>query len=150
MKIIRIKTDNSIDVLQFPETASASMDDNFLERLIGETCDIAERVRPRRLYEEFGAGAEATRFKGDAVSMLVDEMGISKNLPVNLAASWLYGADVHGCPIVGDVLIVGEYWHGEGISFCGLSEYNYWILFDQLQLLTELVRRSGCLNMANE
>jgi len=150
MKIIRIKTDNTIEVLQFPEESdTSSHEDNSLEKLIGDDCIIAERVRPRRLYEELGAGVEQTRFKGDAVSMLVDENGLSKKLPVNMVASWLYGADVHGCPIVGDVLIVGEYWFGEGISFSGLSEYNFGILFGQLQLLTELARRQGCLNMSN-
>ena len=143
MKIIQIKTDNTIQVMQYPEEDSYKAENDKLTSLIGDTCELLEHVRPRRIYEELGAGFDPTRFKGEAVSMLIDEEGRLKNLPVNKTASWLYGTDVHGCPIVGNVLIVGEYYDGDGISFCGLSEYNYGILFDQLQLLTELARRSG-------
>lgn len=149
MKIIRIKTDNTIQVLQYPKEINLSIENEKLRGFIGDSCEVIEHVRPRRLYDELGAGIEPTRFKGDCVGMLIDDNGIDNKLPVNMVASWLYGADVHGCPIVGDVLIVGEYWEGDGVSFCGLSEYNFGILFGQLQLLTELARRQGCLNMSN-
>lgn len=149
MKIIRIKTDNTIQVLQYPEENDPRIENEKLRKFIGESCEVLEHVRPRRLYEELGASVKPTRFKGDCVGMLIDDNGIANKLPVNLSASWLYGADVHGCPIVGDVLIIGEYWEGDGISFCGLSEYNFGILFGQLQLLTELARKQGCLHMSN-
>ena len=148
MKIIQIKTDNTIQVIQYPEGNSYKAENDRLTNLIGDSCELLEHVRPRRLYEDLGAGIEPTRFKGEAVSMLIDEEGRLKGLPVNMVASWLYGTDVHGCPIVGDVLIVGEYYSVDGISFCGLSEYNYGILYGQLQLLTELIRKAGSMKPA--
>ena len=98
MKIIRIKTDNTIQVLQYPEENDPRIENEKLRKFIGESCEVLEHVRPRRLYEELGASVKPTRFKGDCVGMLIDDNGIANKLPVNLSASWLYGADVHGCP----------------------------------------------------
>lgn len=41
--------------------------------------------------------------------MLVDEDGCLKELPINLLASFLYGMNEHNDPILGDILLVGEY-----------------------------------------
>ena len=40
----------------------------------------------------------------DYVVMIVDESGLIKNRPDNPTASYLYGAEIHGCMIAGDVL----------------------------------------------
>ena len=148
MKILRIKTDNTVEALQYPEEKNIRAEDKKLREFIGEECGILERVRPVRLYEELGAGTKPTKRKGEAVNMLVDEEGMIKKLPINMVASWLYGADMHGHPIVGDVLIAGEYWYGDGISFCGLSEWNFSILHGQLQMLADMARKGSRLRGA--
>lgn len=85
-KTVRITTDNSISVVEVPWNVEAQGE------MIGADC--TETVKTQRMYDLFG----------DYVVMIVDESGLIKNRPDNLAASYLYGADIHGCMIVGDVL----------------------------------------------
>lgn len=40
--------------------------------------------------------------------MLVADTGKLRGLPVNRLASWLYGAQIHGHTVVGDVYLFGE------------------------------------------
>ena len=86
--------------------------------LIDPTCELVEKVCPRRLYDVFGMSNDS----GRGVVMLVDEEGLMKYLPVNEFGSWLYGTDIHGNPIVGDVLFVGTEYCKDGIRFCGLPD----------------------------
>ena len=141
MKIIRIKTDNTVDVFQYPDKKNCREELAALRMMIGDSCELAEHVRPKRLYEYLNGCLEPTKFKGEAVSMLVDEEGYYHDLPVNLIGSWLYQSDIHGNPIVGDVMIIGEFFDkGGDISFCGLSEYNFSRLYDHFQMLAEKAR----------
>ena len=74
---------------------------NFLQtcyQLIG--CDTIEIVHPQRLPSPY--------------AMIVDESGLYKNLPINAIGSLLYGADIHGFPIVGTALIVKDVMTAEG------------------------------------
>lgn len=76
----------------------------------------------------------------DCVSMLIDEDGLHHDLDVNYVGSFLYETDKHGNPIVGDILIVGEVWTGDGIDFCGMSEQQFNLLYPKLEELTKKVR----------
>lgn len=121
--LIRINTDCTVEALDFPRGTIRQQND-ALQQLIG--CDILERVRPERLYSVLKAPYEIDPERpGAAVSMLVDEEFMLRNpLPrANAIASWLYGYDVHGAPILGNALIVGECIDSEGeIDFCGIDE----------------------------
>ena len=139
MKIIRITTDNEIDVLDFPKgTISEEMD--ALRKMIGDDCRTAEHVMPRRLYSELKASAQPSRREGSAVSMLVDEDGIGKVLPLNVIGSYLYETDRHGNPILGNILIIGEYLDLDGISFSGLDDRELNRLLMKFRHLAELGR----------
>ncbi len=85
-KTVKITTDNHISVVEIPWDVKAQGE------AIGTDC--TENVKTQRMYELFK----------DYVVMIVDESGLIKNRPDNPAASYLYGADLHGCTIAGDVL----------------------------------------------
>jgi hypothetical protein len=111
--------------------------------------------RPDQLRTEIGGFFERVRI-GDStqqppvpfekVIMLVDEDGTFKPLThkMNIRASLLYGYQIHGQPIVGDVVIVGEDWvtndeDGPGIDFVELPEdkrLEFWNDFFRAHLVT--------------
>lgn len=76
----------------------------------------------------------------DCVSMLVDEEFLYHDLDMNGVGSFLYETDKHGSPIMGNILIVGEVWTGDGIDFCGMSEQQFNILYPKLEELTKKAR----------
>ncbi|MDR1902550.1 MAG: DUF3846 domain-containing protein [Treponema sp.] len=82
MKGILVTTAGKISVTDY------SFED-FRQHLNGGYIEI---VRPRRLDEKF--------------CMLIDEDGLSRDLPMNTLGSYLYQTDIHGHPIVGDIFIV--------------------------------------------
>lgn len=51
--------------------------------------------------------------------MLVDDLGYYKELSDNPIASWLYGADIHGDCIKGNVLFVGC--TSDFDDYCGIA-----------------------------
>lgn len=69
--------------------------------ILGDSSDLVEQVYARGLLVLTEAA------KQDIV-MLIDEEGLLKGLPMNSAASVLYGTHVHSQPIVGDAYIVGS------------------------------------------
>lgn len=85
-KTVKITTDNLISVVEVPWGVEAQGE------MIGADC--TETVKTQRMYDLFK----------DYVVMIVDESGLIKNRPNNPAASYLYGADIHGYTIAGDVL----------------------------------------------
>ena len=64
----------------------------FCEKEIG--CDVIEIVHPKRLHAPY--------------AIVIDDCGSIHELPINPIASWLYGMDVHGCPILGPALFVKD------------------------------------------
>ena len=52
---------------------------------------------------------------------------------MNGVGSFLYETDKHGSPIMGNILIVGEVWTGDGIDFCGMSEQQFNILYPEIR-----------------
>ena len=125
MNCIRLGTDNSITVHEWPDDNRYRTIHPFLTELIGNDCDLVEQVRPIRLYTDHGGPvkqADSLLYKGMA-SMLIDECGRLKDNEVNVIASWLYGTDLHGSVIVGNVIFCGECFDDEslGLDFCGLE-----------------------------
>lgn len=136
MKMIKITTDNQISIHDFPEE-NFDEQNKVLREYIGSKCELYEHVMPKRLYEELGA----PHARGNCVSMLIDEDGYYHELEMNLVGSWLYETDKHGYPILGNILIVGEWWENNEISFCGLSAEQLDQLFPQLKRITEEARK---------
>ena len=142
MKIIRITTDNELSVHDFQE-GNCSEQNKVLRELIGPKCGLLEHVMPIRLYRELGGSNRAGKEMGSCVNMLIDEDGLRHNLDINTIGSYLYETDKHGHPIVGNVLIAGEVWHGNGISFCGMSEEQFDLLYPKFEELTKKARESA-------
>lgn len=136
MKMIRITTDNQISVHEYPE-GNFSEQNAIIREHIGPKCELYEGVRPRRLYKELGASATIN----GGVSMLVDEEGLFHDLDMNMVGSWLYECDKHGNPIMGNILIVGTMWFGSGVSYCGISEEQFDLLYPQLEEITRIGRK---------
>lgn len=85
MKALVITTEDIAYVHDFAPPMSES-----IETFIG---DWTETVRPRGI---------------PGYLMLVDESGLLKHLPCNLAGSLLYGTQFHGSPIVGNIVIAKD------------------------------------------
>lgn len=132
MNLIRISTGLELTVHEFP-TGSYTQQNRMLCELIGNHCDIFEHVMPKRLYTELHIKNEPTKVPGQCVSMLIDEEGMLKENEPNLVASYLYKSDKHGCPIMGNVLFVGEEWGNEGIDFCGIENSIFRFLEQELK-----------------
>ena len=100
-KTLKITTDDKISVI---EVDVNNIKD--LQNAIGG--GLVEPVKTQKLWDYFKA----------PVLMLVDEEGLLKDLPLNFFGSIMYGTLVHGCPIVGDLILVlevGEQWTGLGV-----------------------------------
>ena len=78
---------------------------DFCEAQIG---GFPEFVHPARLPRPY--------------AIVVDEIGLYKQLPMNPFGSWLYQTDVHGHPIVGDLMIVKDVMTCSGPDISGLDE----------------------------
>lgn len=124
MKIIKITTENEITTLEFPEGDITSVNKRLYE-MIGPKCELMEHVMPSRLYKILGASNRPKKEKGSCTSILMDEEAYYHDLEVNVVGSWLYESDLHGNPILGNILVIGEYWGGDGVEFCGMSDEQY-------------------------
>ena len=82
MKLIKITTKNEISIHEYPEGDFNAIN-STLCGFIGPECELYQQVRPRRLYSEIGCPSEM----GKAVSMLVDESGLCKDLELNAVGS---------------------------------------------------------------
>lgn len=127
MKLIKISTDLKLSVHEFPE-GTHEKQNRFLRELIGNGCDIYEHVMPDRLYTDLHMYEQPSKIPGQCVSMLIDEDGrLKENVP-NLIGSYLYRTEQHGCPIMGNILFVGEKWGEDGIDFCGIEDSVFELL----------------------
>lgn len=131
MKLIKISTGLELSVHEFP-TGSYREQNEFLRELIGNCCNNYEHVMPNRLYRDLQIKASPTMIPGQCVSMLVDEDGRLKENEPNLVGSYLYESDKHGCPIMGNILFVGEEWGEDGIDFCGIEDETLKLLEQKL------------------
>lgn len=73
--------------------------------------------------------------------MLVDEMGLYHDLDINLIGSWLYETDIHGHPIVGNILFIAR--DDLGTDFIGLSDRQVTDLRYLLEKYLSCMRREG-------
>ena len=127
MKLIKISTDLELSVYEFPD-GTYEEQNQFLQELIGNNCHIYEHVMPDRLYTELHMFDRPFNIPGQCVSMLIDEEGrLKENVP-NLIGSYLYRTEQHGCPIMGNILFVGEEWAEDGIDFCGIEDSVFELL----------------------
>lgn len=127
MKLIKISTDLELSVHEFPDGTHEEQN-QFLRELIGNDCRIYEHVMPDRLYTELHMFDRPSKIPGQCVSMLIDEEGRLKENVSNLIGSYLYRTEQHGCPIMGNILFVGEEWDGDGIDFCGIEDSVFELL----------------------
>lgn len=119
MSIIRISTDLELTIHDFPAGTYAQQKEALCE-LIGNNCNIYQCVEPERLYSELQMRNTHLNVPG-CVCMLVDEEGLLKKNEPNPVGSYLYGTDRHGCPIMGNILFVGEVVRDGGIDYCGIE-----------------------------
>lgn len=89
-KTVRITTDNRIKILDMP------WDFDSQEAAIGAHC--TEIVSTKIMKDLFK----------DQIVMIVDESGIDRKRTINPVASYLYGAQIHGLFIHGDVLFARQ------------------------------------------
>lgn len=90
---------------------------SFCYREIG--CDCIEIVRPDILKEPY--------------VMVVDEEGLLKEEPrLNCIASFLYGTQNHGQPIVGKALIMKEVATADGVDLTWLDYDEAWAIMNAL------------------
>lgn len=88
-KTVRITADNQVSVMDI-----TPFERDGWYKAIGGGCDIVETVKTQRMFDLLRM----------PVLMLVDEEGHLRGQELNLVASLLYGAQEHGCPIVGNVI----------------------------------------------
>ena len=118
MKGIVISTENQLTVRDFGAP---------LYKTIGEAVDgWIEIVRPGGLKSPY--------------VMVVNEEGLIKELPINIAGSILYGTPAHGSPIVGNIVIMKEGWTDDGKDLLGLSDEEVVTLTNEL---VSLFQRAG-------
>ena len=80
-----------------------------LHESIGEAVDgWIEIVRPRGLPRPF--------------CMIVNEVGLLRELPLNLMGSFWYGTQEHGAPIVGNIVVMKEGWRNGELDLVGLTD----------------------------
>lgn len=100
-KAVVIPIDGKMNMIDVPD----DIDWRWMGDQIGS--DWIEIVRPVRLE--------------DGYVMIVDEEGKLKSNFINLRASWLYGSDEHGDPIVGEAMILKEIYGDEGPECAGMD-----------------------------
>jgi len=98
MKAIMVKPDDMVNV----EEVGGYKD------LVDYFDGFPEIVYPRLLSKPF--------------CMLVDDIGLHRNLRINGFGSKLYGTDRLGNPIVGDIFIMKQAWGSDGFNLAGLTD----------------------------
>ena len=116
-KAIVITTDNKVDVRDLEVK-----DNSLLEALQGVVGGYIETVSPMRLSH--------------GLLMIVNEEGVILDLPVNIIASILYGADLHGTFIYGDVAIVDRGYRNGEPDLEGIPPLLVDQLLDELSKIT--------------
>ncbi|MDL2287590.1 DUF3846 domain-containing protein [Eubacteriales bacterium OttesenSCG-928-G02] len=94
---------------------------------------IGTPVTLKVLQQGVGGWIEIVRPKWmpNGLLMIVDEEGMLKNSTRNLFASFLYGTQDHGHPIVGDVCFVSERWGDEGPDISDITT-NHRIVIEKI------------------
>ena len=114
MKAIVVKSDDMVSVEEV---------DGYRD-LVDYFDGLPEIVNPRLLSKPF--------------CMIVDDMGLHRNLRINEFGSKLYGTKRHGNPIVGDIFVMKQVWGSDGYDLAGLTDNE----------IDSLVNKY-CLNLGN-
>ena len=91
----------------------------FCTKNIGPKCETPEFVHPKRLPRPY--------------VMVVDESGLYHDLKINVVGSYLYQMDVHGCPIVGDILFMKNVMTSSGPDVAFLNDDDVAVLIGILE-----------------
>lgn len=138
-KVIVITTDNELRTEDYP-SGDWRAKHTALTGMIGKGCRLVEHVMPVRLYTKLGAYPEHP-FNGRCrPNMLIDEEGYIHEQDPNIVGCWLYQTDIHGNPILGNIIIAGETDDGDGLDFIGLTDDQFKHLLPQLKELCEKAR----------
>lgn len=137
-QILKITTDNKVTKLEYPKLKGLDLVHWLSQQISG--CECIEGVRPLRLYSDMMISPAPTKQLGSSVAMVIDEDGYAHEQDVNIIGSWLYKTDYHGSPILGDILIVGEYINDEGIDFCELSDENMDKLYRRINVFVDSIQ----------
>lgn len=84
-----------------------------------------EVVRPRGLKHPY--------------CMLANETGVLEQLPLNAVGSYLYGTQIHGSPIAGNIIIMKE----ENYNLVGLSEKELRITEETMSSLSYALNKEA-------
>lgn len=109
MKAVVIKTTGNI----YPVTLTKPLY-RSVSAIVNDSIEVVRPVNLKRPYV-----------------MICAESGHLKNMPMNLVASYLYGAHNHGVTIVGDVIIMRE----DGINLLGLEDLELLRIQSQMRAL---------------
>lgn len=115
MKGIVVTTSNTMYVKDFGEPLYKS-----LGKEVGGHIEV---VHPRRLEAPF--------------IMIVNEEGRLEGLPLNTLGSFLYGAPIHGEPIVGNIIILQEGFVNGEWDIIGLDDDLARNMIDQISDITD-------------
>ena len=140
-KVIVITPEGNISTKEFP-SGTYREQNKQLSGMIGEACRNVEHVMPVRLYTGLGGYPDYPYNGRCRPNMLVDEEGMYHNLKVNIVGSWLYQTDIHGCPILGNIIIAEETEKGDGLDFIGLSDDQFKLLMPQFERLCKKAREN--------
>ena len=100
MKGIVITTGNELCVQDFGEPLYQT-----IGKVVGGYIEV---VHPKGLPEPY--------------CMVVNEEGLLENLPANPMGCYLYQTHIHGCPIVGNLVIMKTGMTPDGMDIVGLSD----------------------------
>ena len=110
MKAILVKPDRAASVVEITEFAELCCYYN----------GFPETVYPYMLEKPF--------------CMIVDNIGLRRNLRLNEFGSKLYGTEHHGNPIVGDIFIMKQAWGLDGYDLVGLTDIDIYSLIKTFSL----------------
>lgn len=100
MRGVVVTTNNELYVKEFTPSLYQSIGE-----VVGGWIEI---VRPRGLKHR--------------LVMVVNDEGLLRNLPLNVFGSILYGTQIHGSPIVGDIVFMKEDYTVDGLDFVELTD----------------------------
>lgn len=111
MKVIVITSDDKIEIREFSTSQYET-----LCKAVGGPIEIVHPIGLLRPY-----------------CMIVNEEGLLRDLPENRMGSYLYGAQFHGSPIVGDIVILKEGFTTSGPDILPLEDAECEQLFKLLK-----------------
>ena len=121
MKGLLIKANGISEIVEFPEKDKLGW---YYETL---GCDCIDIVAPYGV-DEIAKKHDMRSIIGK-FCLVVDDEGLLKDEPVvNPIASLMYGCDIHGQALFGDVLVGANLETVDGVETVGLTDNDMWLL----------------------